>query len=156
MLVCAVPLVVGLERRTVAAYETMDALKSRQAELARQVPGPGTSNGLPPSMQLLAERRLLERTRAVRNAPTELPDTSALLTRVLTAWPRDVHATAESVNVSAESIAIRASVPSMVDAQRFADAFAGLAGWRLLQPQTQSQRGAVLVIVRLTAMESSP
>ena len=157
VLACAMLIVVGLERRVRAVGAQRAELVGEQQALYRQVLGEDALRGAqPPALRLLGERRRLERTRDTGAAPVEAVSCAGHLTALLAAWPADVHAQTEAINVSAQAITVRARVPTMADAQRFADAFAQLDGWRLLQPQSETQRGSILVIVRLEAQEAAP
>ncbi len=153
---CAVLVIVGLERRTNAQRRAHDDVLTARTAILEQVlgsaaPGMGTSiPGVPGAeLRLTAERRRLEQTRSHDVAVSELHDSARVLARLLALWPSDVPAQTESLSISSTSITIRAQVPSMADAQRLANALARFPKWQLHQPQSESQRDHVQVTLRL-------
>jgi hypothetical protein len=151
LIVCAAALFAGLERRVQAVRDQLDDVIAARSLVLEQVLGAQTSataSSQPLDLRLTAELRRLEQTRNADVSLTEVADSSAVLNDLLTLWPSEVHALTESISVTPTSITVRAAVATMADAQEFADAFAGLGGWRLRQPQSESRRGHLDVILR--------
>lgn len=152
---CAVLVIVGLERRTSAQRRAHDDVLTARTAILEQVLGsapPGMGAGIPGAgaeLRMTAERRRLEQTRSHDVAVSELHDSARVLARLLALWPSDVPAQTESLSISSTSITIRAQVPTMTDAQRLADALARFPKWQLHQPQSESQRDHVQVTLRL-------
>ena len=149
---CAVLVIVGLERRTNAQRRAQDDVLTARTAILEQILGsaapiPGAGAGA--ELRLTAERRRLEQTRSQDVAVSELHDSARVLARLLALWPSDVPAQTESLSISSTSITIRAQVPSMADAQRLADALARFPKWQLHQPQSESRRDHVQVTLRL-------
>ncbi len=154
---CAVLVIVGLERRTSAQRRAHDDVLTARTAILEQVlssaaPAPGMGAGIPgvgAELRVTAERRRLEQTRSHDVAVSELHDSARVLARLLALWPSDVPAQTQSLSISSTSITIRAQVPGMADAQRLADALARFRGWQLHQPQSESRRDHVQVTLRL-------
>ena len=156
---CAALLVWGMERRTSALRHQRHDVSEARTQVFGQVLGSGwgqaASGGQPPELRLAAEVRRLEQTRQGDHDMTELSDCSLLLAKVLSHWPAAVRARTESVSVTEAAVTIRANVASMADAQQFANAFAGLPGWRLKQPRSEVRRDHVVVTMRLEPEQGS-
>ncbi len=147
---CAVLVILGLERRTSAQRRAHDDVFTARTAILEQVLGSAApAPGMGAELRLTAERRRLEQTRSHDVAVSELHDSARVLARLLGLWPSDVPAQTESLAISSTSITIRAQVPSMADAQRLADALALLPNWQLHQPQSESRRDHVQVTLRL-------
>lgn len=156
---CAVLVIVGLERRTSAERRAHDDVLTARTAILQQVlgsaaPAPGMGADTPGAgaaveLRVTAERRRLEQTRSHDVAVSDLHDSARVLARLLALWPSDVPAQTQSLSISSTSITIRAQVPSMTDAQRLADALARFPNWQLHQPQSESQRDHVQVTLRL-------
>ncbi len=163
MLICAGLGAGGLARRAVAIDTSTVFIDNQAKTLIADTLGPATGSAarIPASLRLTAELRRLEQTRApapgtpgspgapgtsgTRQAPEVLPGT---LTAILQRWPGDLHVQAESLSLTSSSITIRAQVPTMADAQRFADALIDIPGWSLTQPRSEARRGHVDVTLR--------
>lgn len=144
-------LLVGAERRVQAVQKQHDDVIAARTLVLEQVLGPrtrATGSSQPPELRLTAELRRLEQTRNPDVAIAQVASGSSILSELLSRWPGDVHARTESIVVAPTSITVRASVDTMAEAQRFADAFVGLRGWRLRQPRSESRRGHVDVTLR--------
>jgi hypothetical protein len=151
LVVCVGALLVGAERRVQAVQKQHDDVIAARALVLQQVLGPqapATGSSQPPELRLTAELRRLEQTRNPGVAIAQAANGSSILSELLSRWPGDVHARTESIVVAPTSITVRATVDTMADAQRFADAFVGLRGWRLRQPRSESRRGHVDVTLR--------
>lgn len=163
---CAVLVIVGLERRTSAQRRAHDDVLTTRTAILEQVLGsaapapgmgadiPGAGAGIPGAgagaeLRMTAERRRLEQTRSHDGAVSEPHDSARVLAGLLGLWPSDVPAQTQSLLISSTSITIRAQVPGMTDAQRLADALARFRGWQLHQPQSESRRDHVQVTFRL-------
>ncbi len=157
---CAVLVIVGLERRTSAQRRAHNDVFTARTAILEQVlgsaaPAPGMGAGIPgipgagAELRMTAERRRLEQTRSHDVAVSELHDSARVLARLLGLWPSDVPAQTQSLSISSTSITIRAQVPTMTDAQRLADALARFPKWQLHQPQSESRRDHVQVTLRL-------
>ncbi|MEE8154272.1 MAG: hypothetical protein V3T53_04855 [Phycisphaerales bacterium] len=154
---CAVLVIVGLERRTSAQRRAHNDVFTARTAILEQVlgstaPAPGKGAGIPGAgaeLRMTAERRRLEQTRSHDVAVSELHDSARVLARLLALWPSDVPAQTQSLSISSTSITIRAQVPGMTDAQRLADALARFPKWQLHQPQSESRRNHVQVTLRL-------
>jgi hypothetical protein len=151
LVVCVGALLVGAERRVGAVGKQHDDVIAARTLVLEQVLGPQTrttGSSQPPELRLTAELRRLEQTRNPDVAIAQLANGSSILNELLSRWPGDVHARTESIVVAPASITVRATVDTMADAQRFADAFVGLRDWRLRQPRSESRRGHVDVTLR--------
>lgn len=150
LMACAALIVVGLERRVHAAEAEAVNIAQASTRLFERALGPaGTrsdGSGQPLALRLTAELRRLEQTR--NSDVPELVDCSAVLGDVLAHWPNDVRVQTESASITPTSITIRAGVPTMADAQRLADAFHALPGWRLHQPRSEARRDHVDVTLQ--------
>ena len=153
LIACTSLIIFGLERRVHGMQDQINGVVATKGRLVEQLLGPAPSRSgaplQPGALRLTAELRRLEQTRSPDVAGTRMVDCSAILSDVLARWPKDVHALTDSMSVTPTSITIRAAVPSMADAQRLADAFVELPGWRLLQPQSEVRRDHVNVTLRL-------
>ena len=153
LIACASLIVLGIKRRVHAAQDQIASIGTAKARVLQQVIGPSAvgsgRSSQPPELRLTAELRRLQQTRSADVGVSEVVDGSAVLNNLLVLWPNDLHAQTESLSISPGSINIRARVPTMADAQRLADAFVPLKGWRLKQPQTESRRDHVAAILRL-------
>ncbi|MCH8342414.1 MAG: hypothetical protein IH983_00315 [Planctomycetes bacterium] len=154
LIACTSLIIFGLERRVQGMQDQINGVASARERLVDQLLGPTPSRSGAPlqpwALRLTAELRRLQQTRSPDvAAAAEMVDCSAILSDVLARWPKDVHALTDSVSITATSITIRAAVPSMADAQRLADAFVALPGWRLHQPQSEAKRHHVDVTLRL-------
>ncbi len=153
VLLCAALATLGLERRVQAAKRGIEAIEAaRGAVLAEVLGAEAGEGGQPASLRLTAERRRLEETRDADVNVSAVTNGAVLLASLLAHWPPDVHATTESVSVGDGSVTIRAAVPTMADAQQFADAFAPMSGWRLRQPRSEARRDDVAVTLVLEAV----
>lgn len=157
---CAALLVVGLERRTNLHRHWINDLTAAQATTIKQVLGPNTT--LPGAgagageLRLIAQRRRLEQTRSDDLPVSKVGNAAAILTRLLAPWPQNLHVQTQSLSITSSSITIRASVPTMADAQTLADAFASINGWRLQQPQSEARRDRVDVTMRFEPNRELP
>ncbi|MCH8151422.1 MAG: hypothetical protein IH830_03500 [Planctomycetes bacterium] len=153
LIACTSLIIFGLERRVHGMQDQINGAVSTKGRLVEQLLGPAPSRSgaplQPGALRLTAELRRLQQTRSPDVAGTEMVDCSAILSDVLVRWPKDVHALTDSLSVTPTSITIRAAVPSMADAQRLADAFVALPGWRLHQPQSEARQDHVDVTLRL-------
>ncbi len=153
VLLCAALATLGLERRVLAAKRGLESLEAARGALLDDVLGADSGGGgQPATLRLTAERRRLERTRDADVDVGAVTNGALMLASLLAHWPADVHATAESVSVGDGSVTVRAAVPTMADAQRFADAFAPMSGWRLRQPRSETRRDDVAVTLVLEAV----
>ena len=157
---CAALLIVGLERRTNLHRHWISDLAAAQETIIKQVLGPNTT--LPGAgagageLRLIAQRRRLEQTRSDDLPVSEVGNAAAILTRLLALWPQDLHAQTQSISITSSSITVRASVPTMADAQTLADAFTSINGWRLQQPQSEVRRDRVDVTLRFEPNQELP
>ena len=159
---CAALLVVGLERRNSLHRRTINDLTATHDTIIKQVLGsdvplPGT--GVIPGageLRLIAQRRRLEQTRSDDLPISEVGNASAILARLLASWPQDLHTQTQSISIASSSITVRASLPTMADAQRLVDAFTSMNGWRLQQPQSEAQRDRVDVTLRFEPSQEPP
>ncbi len=153
LIACASLIVLGIERRVHAAQDQLASIGTAKARVLEQVIGPTAvgsgQSSQPPELRLTAELRRLEQTRSADVGVSEVVDGSVVLNNLLVLWPNDLHAQTESLSITPGSIDIRARVPTMADAQRMADAFVPLKGWRLQQPQTESRREHIDATLRL-------
>lgn len=161
MFICAGLGAGGLARRSAALAATTASIDHQAATLIEDTLGSATGSAarIPSSLRLTGELRRLEQTRTPAPGSPEtsntygsastVDDVTGTLTAVLQRWPGDLHVQAESLSLTSSSITIRAQVPSMTDAQRFADALIGIPGWRLTQPRSDARRGHVDVTLRL-------
>ena len=146
---CASLLVLGLERRVGLHRRAGDDLVAAQNTTIRQVLGTSVPfPGAGAELRLTAERRRLEQTRSDDITVTDVSSASTILARLLALWPQNLHAQTRSLSITARSITLRATVPTMADAQTLADAVAPLEGWRLQQPQSEARRDQVDVTLR--------
>ncbi len=153
VLLCAALATLGLERRVQAAKRGIEAIEAARGAVLAEVLGAQAGGGAQPaSLRLTAERRRLEQTRDADVDISAVTNGAVLLASLLAHWPADVHATTESVSVAEGSITIRAAVPTMADAQRFADAFVPMCGWRLRQPRSEAGHDDVTVTLVLEAV----
>lgn len=155
---CAALLIVGLERRTNRHRHWINDLTAAQATTIKQVLGPNTT--LPGAgageLRLIAQRRRLEQTRSDDLPVSKVGNAAAILTRLLAPWPQNLHVQTQSLSITSSSITIRASVPTMADAQTLADAFVSINGWRLQQPQSEARRDRVDVTMRFEPNRELP
>ena len=154
LIACTSLIIFGLERRVHGMRNQVNSVTAAKGRIVEQLLGPAPSRSGAPLLQpwalrLTAELRRLEQTRSPDVGGTEMVDCSAILSDVLARWPKDLHAMTDSMSVTPTSITIRAAVPTMADAQRLADAFVALPGWRLHQPQSEATRHHVNVTLRL-------
>lgn len=152
---CAVLVIVGLERRTSAQGRAQDDVFTARTAILEQVLGsaaPISGKGIPGAgaeLRMTAERRRLEQTRSHDVAVSELHDSARVLARLFALWPSEIPTQTQSLSISSTSITIRAQVPGMADAQRLAYALARFPNWQLHQPQSESRRDHVQVTLRL-------
>ncbi len=152
---CAALLIVGLERRSSLHRGTMNDLTAAHDTIIKHVlgsdaplPGAGALPGTG-ELRLIAQRRRLEQTRSDDLPVSSVGNAAAILAQLLALWPQDLHTQTQSISITTSSITVRASVPTMSDAQTLADAFASMNGWRLQQPQSEARRDRVDVTLHL-------
>ncbi len=152
LMACVGLMIFGLERRVHGMQDQINGVAATKWRIVEQLLGPVPSRSGAPlqpwALRLTAELRRLEQTRSPDVGGTEMVDCSAILSDVLACWPDDVHAQTESFSVTPTSITIHAGVATMADAQRLADAFVTVPGWRLHQPQSEARRDHVDVTLR--------
>lgn len=160
---CAALLIVGLERRTTLQRRAIIDLTTARDTIIRQVlgsdtaiPGAEALPGAAGELRLIAQRRRLQQTRSDDLPISQVGNASAILARLLALWPQDLHAQTQSISITSSSITLRASVPTMTDAQRLADAFSSLNLWRLQQPQSEARRDRVDVTLRFESIQELP
>lgn len=140
---------VGMQRRLDHARSQADILRASAAGLAAQiVPAPAGSS-VPDFVRLTAELRSLRGTRT-DGPPAWTSDAAADLAALLAAWPSNLQARAESLQISPTSITLTAILLSHGDAQRLAESLSVVAGWNLEQPQITALKDAIRATLRLT------
>ena len=155
---CTALLIVGLERRTSLHRGTINDLTAAHDTIVKQLLGSDTAfaGAGAGELRLIAQRRRLEQTRSDDLPISKVGNAGPILARLLALWPQDLHAQTQSISITSGSITVRASVPTMVDAQRLADAFSTLDQWRLQQPQSEARRDRIDVTLRFEPIQETP
>jgi hypothetical protein len=155
---CGTLATIGLERRVAAARSLAVSIRAAEAAMIGDVLGPEPARaGAPaPQTRLTAELRQLRQTRQDDPAARDVADCAASLGALLAHWPGDLFVRTESVVVAPGSISLSASVESMGDAQRLADALGRVPGWRIRQPQSEVRRDSPALHFRGRKRGQSP
>lgn len=143
----------GLERRAAAARaDRADAV----AALVRLTGSPAAASlGVPADADLesasLTIDRELTRLRATRSkqASLGLADASDPLAALLSRWPRDVKAQAQTLSAAPTQLTVSAMLPAHADAEKLSSALAGTTGWEAGQPQINANGKGVQVQLTL-------
>jgi hypothetical protein len=140
-------LVIGIERRFQAASAHAQTQRQvMQTALTSVVP---PTPGVRPDVQLTMELRRLEQ--AARDPAATSSDVPAILQGLWRIWPHDLRAQVDTLGVNAERVVLRGRVAGLAEAERLANACAGLAvpgeHFRAepLQAQ-QDERGATFLL----------
>ena len=141
-LMCAL-IVIGVERRVAAAHA--DALRvqaAAQTEVESVVPALGTATN--PTARLTMELRRLEQVARSPALANSAADAGLAIEALLARWPADVRAQIETLSASPDRVILRGRVPTLVDAERIAQACPRLeTGTRSWSAQPlQAQQGA--------------
>ncbi len=138
------------------AHRRTDALKTATADLnairsdvySKLYDASAPPSNQPPELRLTAELRQLRATRAKQLGSLHQFDAARCLEAILSHWPRDHSERTESISVTSTSMTVTAMLPSAEQAQRFAGAFATVAGWQSSQPQVDSTGEGVRLTLR--------
>lgn len=154
---CAVPLLIalGLERRSLARRASIERINQAEAHLLNEAmevelaaQGESGETGQPLRAQLTAEVRRLERvTVAAPASILQELDVSRPMGALLERWPVAVHATVQSLNVTALSVTVRCELPSS-EAETLIEALRPWDSWRRLQPELSAREGTTTLTCR--------
>ena len=145
--------IAGIERRRHTIFDAADSVRLTRASLIERLVGDsGVSSNQPPELLMTAELRSLQQT---RSPAVHGPDTTASaaqsLGSLLAAWPSGIHALAQSLVITRESISIRVDVPSSIDAESFISAMQSLpGGWSLSQTSVNAGQDGVTIQANFT------
>lgn len=147
LVLTALFLVIGIERRTSAQQVYADQVRSETRRLLSGVVPlqPGDRH---PELRLTMELRRLEQA-ASGSAATGMDPVQAL-SSLWRAWPADLRTQIDAVSALPDRLVIRGAVPTLADAERLAQVCRGLeAGLRLRVQPLQAQvteRGATFLL----------
>ena len=140
--------IAGIERRRHTILDAADSVHLTRASLIQRLVGDsGESSNQPPELLMTAELRSLQQTRSPAvHGPDKTASAAQSLGSLLAAWPSDIHALAQSLVVTEESISIRVDVPSSIDAESFISAMQSLpGGWSLSQTSVNAGQDGVTI-----------
>lgn len=142
VLLCALLILVGIERRAAVLRADAAMMHSAVADVYDHVLGPAVANQVQPrDVQFIAELRRLERTRVTdesSRAPLHIADVTDDLAELLSRWPDDVHLRTESIAVTPSTITIRADLPTPEASAAVAE-LERWGGWNRDQPEISNR-----------------
>lgn len=147
-------LIAGQQRRADHLDRARALREAAIAAIYDQTIGPPTG-ALPQDARLTAELRMLDRTRGPRQEAVGPAEVTPQLAAMLASWPSDLHIKTEQLAVGPTLISLNARLPDETAAERFEAELLAPPGWRKTQPSIQTERGEIVVRVRMEP-EGSP
>ncbi len=151
--------VLGIERRIVAWDRATAQMQAKSQAVYDHLYPPGISapSTQPTPLRLVAELRLLERTRgrAAQSSDLEEPQSGHTLAALLQRWPTDQPIMTESISVTPASVTVIGLLPTAPAAQGFVSAFHLPDEWEARQPQISAVTDGVRLTWRLTRRPDS-
>lgn len=141
----------GLYRRALHLEQAHTAIAMRTDAVYTDILGPSAhTRAQPPSLQLTAELRRLQRTRQATALPVvDSFDLARELEQLFSRWPNDTHLVTDLIALSPEALTIRASLPSE-ETQQALTAIQAWNDWQRVQPEIINQRGRSNLTLRFT------
>lgn len=151
--------VLGIEHRIDAWNRATAQMQAKSQAVYDHLYPPGISapSTQPMPLRLVAELRLLERTRgrAAQSPDLEEPQSGHTLAALLQRWPTDQPIMTESISVTPASVTLIGLLPTAPAAQEFVSAFRPPDEWEARQPQISTVGDGVRLTWRLTRRSDS-
>lgn len=149
-----VAILLGLSRRITLIRQSTEQVRQAQQSLFDDLYPVATAgrSSQPRALRLLAELRMLERTRgrAAQTTVVREPDAAYSLSLFLGQWPVGAPVLTESISVSPGSLTLTGRLPSVIRAEEFVAGFKLPDAWQSRQPQIAVVTDGVRLTWRLT------
>lgn len=160
VLACSLVITIGLVLRARDLNQHAAQLHEMRSGMYAQVLGQSQASVPAPELRMLAELRQLRQTRArpPQDAFHQGDDVAMNLAKLLSQWPDEselLHLQTEHVSITPGVMTLRGHIPTTADAQKLAERFTSIGGWKLQQPQVSSSRDQVQASLRLIAHEEN-
>lgn len=145
---------IGLERRIHAKQHEATQAQTQASEIYSHALGPASGSLQPPLARMTSELRRLRATRGPADTSQSQSPADTVLASLLSAWPVDSQARAESITIAERTVDIVLRVNDLDAAQTFISALGGASGFRPGPTKTDREGEEIRLSIRLDRQDA--